>query len=187
MTESSDIHQRLQRLEADVASLRGQRDIEDVLTRYSRALDWLDDAMLDTVFYDDAEIDYGFFQGSGREFKPLLMQVERSVGRRWHFTAQVKVEVDGDFADASSYNLSLAAEPVHADPPADFDQFFGYYVDRLARRAGRWGIIRRKHLLLTSARVRESRLEGPLARLNAIGPATPLHPDYRRLSRARAL
>ena len=187
MTESSEIRQRLERLETEVAALRAQREIEDVLTRYSRALDWLDDALLDTVFYDDAEIDYGFFQGSGREFKPLLMTVERSVGRRWHFTAQVKIELDGDFADVASYNLSMAAEPVHADPPAEFDQFFGYYVDRLARRNGRWGILRRKHLLLTAARVRESRLEGPYALLNAIGPATPQHPDYLRLSRAAAL
>ena len=187
MSESSDIQQRLGRLEQEVAGLQTLREIEDVLTRYSRALDWLDDAMLETVFYDDAEIDYGFFQGNGREFKPLLMQVERSVGRRWHFTAQVKIALDGDSAEVESYNLSMAAEPVRPDPPAEFDQFFGFYADRLLRRNGRWGIIRRRHLLLTAAKVRESRLEGPFALLNAIGPTSPQHPDYRRLSRATAL
>ena len=64
MSESSDIQQRLDRLEQEVAGLRALREIEDVLTRYSRALDWLDDAMLETVFYDDAEIDYGFFRAT---------------------------------------------------------------------------------------------------------------------------
>src|SRR6187551_1777108 len=128
MSESSDIQQRLGRLEQEVAGLQALREIEDVLTRYSRALDWLDDAMLETVFYDDAEIDYGFFQGNGREFKPLLMQVERSVGRRWHFTAQIKIALDGDSAEVESYNLSMAAEPVRSDPPAEFDQFFGFYA-----------------------------------------------------------
>ena len=187
MAEDSDIHQRISCLEREVAELRAQRDIEDVLTRYSRALDWLDDAMLETVFYDDAEIDYGFFRGTGREFKPLLMQVERSVGRRWHFTAQIKIALDGDSAEVESYNLSMAAEPVRSDPPAEFDQFFGFYADRLLRRAGRWGIIRRRHLLITAAKVRESRLEGPFALLNAIGPTSPQHPDYRRLSQAAAL
>ena len=180
----SDLADVLARLAAVERELERQQDLR---ARYSRALDWLDDAMLDTVFYDDAEIDYGFFQGSGREFKPVLMQIERSVGRRWHFTAQSKIEIDGDIAEVASYNLSMAAEPVHSDPPADFDQFFGYYLDRLARRNGCWGIIRRKHLLLTASRIREERLAGPLGLLNAIGPATPQHPDYRRLSRAAPL
>src|SRR5262245_36372305 len=99
MAETSEIHERLRCLEREVAEPRTRRDIEDVLLRYSRALDWLDDAMLETVFFDDAEIDYGFFQGTGKEFKPLLMQVERTVGRRWHFMAQIKVELDGDFAE----------------------------------------------------------------------------------------
>jgi hypothetical protein len=187
MAETPDIHERLRALESEVSELRARRDIEDVLARYSRALDWLDDAMLETVFYDDAEIDYGFFQGTGKEFKPLLMQVERTAGRRWHFTAQIKIELNGDSAEVESYNLSIATEPVRADPPAEFDQFFGYYVDRLERRNGRWGIIRRKHLLLTAAKVHESRLDGPFALLNAIGPTSPQHPDYRRLSRAAAL
>jgi hypothetical protein len=187
MAETSDIHERLRALEGEVRELRARREIEDVLARYSRALDWLDDAMLETVFFDDAEIDYGFFQGTGKEFKPLLMQVERTVGRRWHFTAQIKIELDGDIAEVESYNVSMAAEPVRSDPPAEFDQFFGYYIDRLARRNGRWGILRRKHLLLTAAKVRETRLEGPFALLNAIGPTSPQHADYRRLSRATAL
>jgi hypothetical protein len=49
-------------------------EIQDVLVRYARALDWLDDEMLRTAFFDDAEIDYGFFRGSFREFAPILMQ-----------------------------------------------------------------------------------------------------------------
>ena len=57
MAETPDIHERLRALEAEVRDLRARREIEDVLARYSRALDWLDDAMLETVFFDDAEID----------------------------------------------------------------------------------------------------------------------------------
>jgi len=187
MSETSDFRQRLDRLEREVAGLRDRRDIEDVLTRYSRALDWLDDAMLETVFYDDAEIDYGFFRGAGKSFKPLLMQVERSVGRRWHFTAQIKVALDGDVAEVESYNISMAAPTASANPPAEFTQFVGYYLDRLERRHGRWGIARRKHLLITAATVRETPLDGPMSMLNAIGATSADHADYRRLSEAPAL
>jgi len=58
--------QRIERLERELARHRDLIEIQDVLTRYSRALDWLDADMLSTVFFDDAEIDYGFFKGSGR-------------------------------------------------------------------------------------------------------------------------
>ena len=187
MDERSDIRQRLDRLEREVGELRDRRAIEDVLTRYSRALDWLDDAMLDGVFYDDADIDYGFFRGDGKAFKPLLMDVERSVGRRWHFTAQIKIALDGDVAEVESYNLSMAAPTASAQPPAEFTQFVGYYLDRLERRKGRWGIARRKHLLITASSVRETPLDGAMSALNAIGPTSTRHPDYRRLALADAL
>jgi hypothetical protein len=182
MDESSDIRQRLASLERECGRLRDLRDIEDVLTRYSRALDWLDDAQLDGVFFDDAEIDYGFFKGDGRTFKPLLMQFERSMGRRWHFTSQVKIALDGDRAEVESYNLSVAATATAALAGADLNLFVGFYLDRLERRDGRWGIARRKHLLVAAATLDELPVAGPLAALNAIGDTTRTHPDYRRLS-----
>ena len=38
--------------------------IIDVLARYSRTLDWLDDEGQASCFWPDAAIDYGFFRGS---------------------------------------------------------------------------------------------------------------------------
>jgi hypothetical protein len=178
---------RLERLEREVAHHRDMIEIQDVLVRYARALDWLDDGMLRTAFFDDAEIDYGFFRGSFREFAPILMQVERDAGRRWHMTTQVKIQVDGDVAEVESYNLSLATPAVSSVPPADLAHFYGYYADRMVRRNGRWGIIRRKHLLVGMTTVREVALEGPFAVLNKIGPTSPQHADFRRLTHALPL
>ncbi len=73
MSDLDDVLARLAAVEAELERQKDLRAIEDLLVRYSRALDWLDDAMLDSVFYDDAEIDYGFFKGSGKDFKPRLM------------------------------------------------------------------------------------------------------------------
>lgn len=184
---TDDLLARLERLETEVAYQRDVLDIHDVLARYSRACDWLDEAMLDTVFYDDAEIDYGFFKGSGKDFKPVLMQVERSVGRRWHLTAQVKIDLSGDTAEVEGYNYAVATKPVSPEPPADITQFFGYYVDRMVKRSGQWGIIRRRHLLVTGLMDREVPLDGVFADLNKIGPTSPGHEEYRRLSKASFL
>ncbi|MCZ8132377.1 MAG: nuclear transport factor 2 family protein [Steroidobacteraceae bacterium] len=171
---------RVAALEHEVGRHRDLAAIHEVLHRYARALDWLDDALLDTVFFDDAAIDYGFFRGSGREFRPLLMQVERTYGRRWHFTSQVEIHLAGDRADVRSYNLSVASVPVSPVPPADLGMFYGWYVDRMEKREGRWGIAARKHLLLAGTSVREIALDGPMAVLNQVGEATPAHPDYLR-------
>lgn len=182
-----DLAARLKQVEDGLAGHRDLLAVQDVLTRYSRALDWLDDEMLNTVFYDDAEIDYGFFKGDGKAFKKLLMEVERSVGRRWHLTAQLKIDISGEIAEVESYNFALAAESVSPPPPADILQFFGFYIDRLAKRDGKWGIIRRRHLLVAGLKAPEVPLDGVFADLNKIGATSPSHREYRRLSQATKL
>jgi SnoaL-like domain len=186
MTDASDdILIRLSRVEAESQRQRDLVAIQDIICRYSRALDWLDAGMLEGVFFDDAEIDYGFFRGSGQDFKPRLMEIERSMARRWHFTAQVKIDLQGDVADAASYNLSLAS--VAATPTSDTEVmlFCGYYLDRFARRNGQWGIARRKHLQVTATVLKEIAMSGDFAVLNQIGLATPQHADYLPLTRGQ--
>jgi hypothetical protein len=178
----ADIGSRLDQLERELAEMRDMAAIQDVLTRYSRALDWLDDEMLDGVFFDDAEIDYGFFQGTGAAFKPLLMQVERSVGRRWHFTSQLKIDLNGTSAEVESYNLSLGIAALEDNPPSDVMQFFGMYADRLEKRGGQWGIIRRKHLLVAGVSAKEITMTGEFGQLNKLGATGVTHQDYRRLA-----
>ena len=176
---TGNFEDRLGALERQVAHARDLSEINEVLVRYSRALDWLDDALLDSVILDDAEIDYGFFKGSGKDFKPVLMAIERGVGRRWHFTSQVEIALYGDRAEVESYNLTLGAASISPSPPDEVTQFYGKYIDVMLRRDGRWGIIQRRHLLLSAFAVRELPLEGNFAQFNRIGEALTTHPDYR--------
>ena len=181
--ELAALQDRVRALELEISRQRDLRDVEDVLVRYSRALDWLDDKALEQVFWDDAEIDYGFFKGTGKEFRPVLMQVERSVGRRFHFTSQVKIAMTADVAEVESYNISLACESLSAsDKP--IQQFFGFYLDRIERRGGRWAIARRKHLHLAGSWIPEVATSGPLASLNKIGETSTSHRDFRDLNRS---
>ncbi|MCW1384862.1 nuclear transport factor 2 family protein [Novosphingobium sp. KCTC 2891] len=169
-------------IESRLKHLEDKDSIISVMNRYSRALDWLDDRLIEDVFFDDAQIDYGFFKGKASEFRPILMEVERTSGRRWHFTAQVSIELDGDVAHASAYNLSMAADTVGSTPPAALGSFFGYYVDRFERRDGVWNIAARRHLLIAGTQWQEIEITGPLAALNTIGATSSDHPHYRRMA-----
>ena len=125
---------RVQNLERELSELRAREAIRDLLARYSRALDWLDEAQLDSVFFDDADVDYGFFKGSGKDFKPVVMQIEHATGRRWHFGAQVTIDLDGDAADVMSYGIAIGAQTEAGVDGADLPLFMGYYLDRVERR-----------------------------------------------------
>lgn len=179
MSETLDVLSgRLQKLERELAELRAREAIRDLLARYSRALDWLDVAQLDTVFFDDADVDYGFFKGTGKDFKPVVMQIELATGRRWHFGAQVTIDLEGDAADVMSYGIAIGAQTEAGVEGADLPLFMGYYLDRVEKRDGRWGIARRKYVLLAGTAVKEVGLDGDMGALHKIGSASPQHPDY---------
>lgn len=175
---TDDVMILVRKLERELSELRAREAIRDLLARYSRALDWLDDEQLDSVFFDDADIDYGFFKGTGKDFKPVVMQIEHATGRRWHLGAQVTIDLDGDAADVMSYGIAIGAQTEAGVDGADLPLFMGYYLDRVEKRDDRWGIARRKYVLLAGTAVKEVGLDGDMGALHKIGAASPRHPDY---------
>ncbi|RVQ65711.1 nuclear transport factor 2 family protein [Croceicoccus ponticola] len=169
---------RIAALEARLSELEDERAIAKVLADYSLALDWLDEKTLDRVFWDDADIDYGFFKGTGAEFKPILMAFESGLGRRWHFTSQLRTEIAGNEARATGYNLSLAIAAVESGDPGGLSGFFGFYNDRLSKRDGRWAISARKHILVAGTHWDDIAITGDLSALNTIGATGQHHPDF---------
>lgn len=171
---------RVEELERELARRRDLDAIHAVLERYSRAVDWLDADLLASVFFDDAEIDYGFFRGSGREFRPLLMDLERSIERRWHSAPNVAIELHGDVANVASYQFSVSNMPGAARPQVELLHAYGFYLDRMEKRDGRWGIARRKHVAVAGSLIPGVGNDGLFAALNALVDASPAHPDYPR-------
>ena len=176
---------RVAALETRLQQVEDEQAIARVLADYSLALDWLDDATLDTVFWDDADIDYGFFKGSGAEFKPVLMAYVRSTGRRWHFTSQLRTRIDGATARCTGYNLAMEARSADSEGSEGLTAFFGFYNDTLEKREGRWAIARRKHILVAGTQLADIAITGDLAALNTIGATVRDHPDFASLPIAR--
>jgi len=128
-----------------------RRQIEDVVARYARTLDWLDDGGQASCYWPDAEIDYGFFKGQAADFLPVVMQIERDSDRRWHMlgglivrfhsTTRASSECYGIFAGASRQDDGTLAGNLYG----------GRYLDEWEKRGGdngeEWRISKRLYLV----------------------------------------
>ena len=73
----SNIEERLEKIEAI-------QSINDCLTRYCRALDWMDEDLLRSCFIEDGFIDYGFYAGDAKGFIPAVMEDVNVYCGRYH-------------------------------------------------------------------------------------------------------
>ena len=163
----------------DVRELLDKQACAEVLTRYCRALDWLDGEELKRVFAADADIDYGFFRGQRDAFIRAVMQIEKSFERRWHFVANAIIQVNGNIAEAECYGLAAAVSTKEGRSVTNV--FGGRYLDRFARRDGQWLITWRQYVLdwqqIFEADAAAEAIPGMLSSTGF----NPAHPLYRKL------
>ena len=134
-------------LEEKVQELLDRQAIHDLIARYSRTLDWLDDEGQAGCYWPDAAIDYGFFKGTAAEFVPVVMAVERSTGRRWHLLAPLSVKLtSATTAEGECYGVALGFRR-EGDAPYKGNMYGGRYLDTLVKREGRWQIAERLYVM----------------------------------------
>jgi len=134
----SDLENRLEKVEA-------YQEINDCLTRYCRALDWVDEELLKTCFVDDGFIDYGFYAGDAKGFIPVVMEVEKT-GHSWHLISNVAIELNGDKAEVESYGLTVGGDVVDNHLPS-VNVYCGRYHDEFTKTSKGWKISRRLYIL----------------------------------------
>ena len=132
----------------DLQQISDRLEIEDVLVRYTRAIDTGDWDRLDTVFTPDAAIDYtesGGIAGAFAEVKPWLAEHLPLFPRRMHTLGQVDIAYDGpDVAVVAAYfhNPMLLATGPHSESGADPDgvlvELGGIYHHELVRTPDGW-------------------------------------------------
>lgn len=129
-------------------ALRGliaERDCRAVLARYGIALDWQDRLALESVFWPDAEVDYGFFKGGAAPFVDVLLDIARLSLRRFHMTSNEQVVVEGGAARAQSCIVTQAISR-DAQGVTWSNLFLGRFLDDFEERDGQWRIRRRVYL-----------------------------------------
>ena len=139
MTDGSDILPELEELLAKQA-------ITEVLHRYCRGVDRLDEDLVRDIYHDDAFDDHGYWSGRGHDFAPFVVNRLRQENA-WttHSITNALIEVRGDVAISESQVM------VHLKRrnggPVIVDVMGARYVDRFSKRNGVWKIDERTVVL----------------------------------------
>ncbi len=127
--------------------LLDKQAIAEVIARYSRTLDWLDEAGQASCYWPDAAIDYGFFKGTAAEFVPMVMEIEKRSTRRTHMLSGLIVKLhSATTASGECYGL-FAGATEQDDGSLGGRMIGGRYLDEFEKRDGEWRISSRLYLL----------------------------------------
>lgn len=127
----------------DVRALADRIEIDDLITRYSTALDTRDFDLLDTVFAAEADLDYeevGGFRGDRAAFKAWMAEVAPLFEMWLHHATNRAITLDGDSATVVTYLIN----PVVLKGRAGVLREGGRYHDRLVRTDDGWRIVARR-------------------------------------------
>jgi len=140
-----------QKLPLRLQALVDKSDIRELLYRFARGIDRIDETLLRSIYHPDATVDLGpgVFQGTANDYVHWVLGVLHQVRSSHHMITNVQAQLDGDVALVESY--------CHAHfrldkPTGREDVFMGSrYLDRMERRpsgpAGVWKIVHRKQVL----------------------------------------
>lgn len=124
----------------DLQTISDRIEIDDLLTRYTRAIDTGHWDGLDEVFTPDARIDYtatGGMAGGYPEVKRWLAENLPLFPRRQHVLGQKEVDLGSDQAAVTAYFLNPMVL-TDRDGTELLWEFGGFYRHRLVRTPAGW-------------------------------------------------
>ncbi|MEM1229024.1 MAG: nuclear transport factor 2 family protein [Pseudomonadota bacterium] len=121
-------------------------EIRTLSALYMRGLDRLDPATLRSVFWPDAWLAYGIYEGAVNPFVDFCMQALATHDANQHLLGQITVELDGDQAFGEVYYQAYHRTRATDGAPRDL-LISGRYVDRYELREDRWRIAWRSELV----------------------------------------
>jgi ketosteroid isomerase-like protein len=129
----------------DLQEISDRLEIQDLIARYCHAIDRLELDELDSIFTDDAVIDYTAF-GAPRcgpaEMKRFLADVLTAHATYYHLAATSRIAIDGDVAQCHTICHNPMVLRRHGRP--DLLYYCGlWYHDSLIRTPAGWRIAER--------------------------------------------
>jgi len=121
-----------------VQVLLDEREIREVLARYCRGVDRLDEGLLASCYHPDASDDHGMFQGSGSDFAAFCVKaLAAHANATQHVLGQTLVDFEGDsVAHAETY--VVAHHRCDRDGGTVLETVGARYIDRFEKRGGPW-------------------------------------------------
>jgi hypothetical protein len=132
-----------------IEALLAKQAITEVLYRYCRAFDRIDDALARTVWHSDGTCNYSNRVGAPdmlfRDYLGPSSATRASFRNHSHQITNILIEPNGDLARSEAYfTASLQSEP--KDGIITEHLYRGRYLDRWSRRDGMWAIDHRQVL-----------------------------------------
>jgi len=133
-------------LNARLDEIEARQHITDVLYRYARGWDLLDEEMIRSCFFADAKHQHSSFKGLSHDFITYALPMVAKVHSTSHAISNVTIEIRGDAAVSDCYFLAHHRRQ-NAEGSDEEDYFLGgRYLDRFEKRDGVWKIARRRGL-----------------------------------------
>jgi len=124
------------------AELADREAIRDVLLRYCRASDRVDEELLRGVYWPDAEDDHLEFSGNPEEFIEYCVPKLTAMRFNMHTIGNMLIAIDGDVADSETYFIGYHSVP--NEEGGRMDSFSGgRYIDNFEKRDDEWRIKKR--------------------------------------------
>ena len=121
--------------------LLAKQDVRDVIHRYCRGIDRMDESLVRSCYHPDASDEHGSFKGGVDDFIAWVFELLHRYDTTMHFVGNVLVEPEADLARAESYGIAFHQA---LDGPPELNLVTGFrFVDRFERRDGEWRIARR--------------------------------------------
>ena len=120
-------------------------EINDLMIRYTRAIDTKDYSLLDTCFTPDAHVDYTSSGGTAGKYPEVRAWLEKALTpftSMMHFVGNTTLELDGDKASSRTYVINPMGFP-KKDGNLHVFTVCAHYVDELKRTPEGWRIAQR--------------------------------------------
>lgn len=121
----------------ELTSLIDKQQLHELNVRYCMGVDRKDKALLDSLWAEEATIDFGLFKGSAREFAELIVMDNPAVRIAHHFASNELYEIHGDRATGQSYVIGTTVN-VQEDGALQDQLAGGRYLDTYVRKNEQW-------------------------------------------------
>jgi hypothetical protein len=170
---------------SETAALQNWLDIQAIrtnLANHTRGIDRCDGPLLHSVYHDDAEVAYGFFDGPAHDFCGVL--TDTPGGRTtMHRTSNIWIKIVGD-GHAVSESYAFVYSETETESGVNQALIGGRYLDRHERREGQWKLSHRTYVLEWNLNLPGSGTADPgfVSALTTRGTKTSEDPGTRILS-----
>lgn len=124
--------------DAELGRLVEERAILEVLNRYCRGIDRLDEELIRSCYHEDSTDDHGVYKGRGIDFAAFVVRVlGKAFTSTMHTLGQSIVDWEG-VAKVRAETYVVARHRREEGEGEMLETVGARYVDRLEKRAGEW-------------------------------------------------